>query len=232
VQIVLCSFRVLENTGHRCIVGVSSHQLTIDTLTQHMQGDSGRGATRINAIESRQDILDGQMSSVLAKVDANTETLSELKTLLHRFMGSVKVVDIGSPSESKSVVEQRSAVQVRNVEGLDALLFSRQENYIPVTLQKEAQSGDLIDTPPDPIWSAKGAAAKMLLSISSPEHRGGGENYSGHPNVVSPTNDRSGKKEGQQEPEVDPYTLPKLPDTLPKPQSVAKEVTPLPTLYL
>jgi hypothetical protein len=228
VQIVLCSFRVLENTGHRCIVGVSSHQLTVGTLTQHMQGYSGRGVARVNAIESRQDILDGQMSSVLAKVDANTETLSELKTLLHRFMGSVKVADIGSPSESKSVVEQCSGAQVRNVEGLDALLSGRQENYIPITLQNEVQSGDLVDTPPDPIWSA----AKTLLSISSPEHRGGGENCSGHPNVVSPTNDRSSKKEGQQELEVDPYTLPKSPDTLPKSQSVAKEVTPLPTLYL
>jgi hypothetical protein len=223
---------VLENTGRRCIVGVSSHQLTVGTLTQHMQGYSGRGAARINTIESRQDILDGQMSSVLAKIDANTKTLSELKTLLHKFMGLIKVADIGSPLESKSVVEQRSGAQVRNVEGLDALLSGCEENYIPVILQNEVQSGDLVDTPPDPIWSAKGAAAKTLLSISSPEHRGSGENYNGHPNVVSPTNDRSGKKEGQQEPEVDPYALPKSLDTLPKPQSVAKEVTPLPTLHL
>jgi hypothetical protein len=131
--------------------------------------------------------LDGQMSSVLAKVDANTETLSELKTLLHRFM---------DPSKSKSVVEQHSGAQVRNVEGLDALLSGRQENYILVTLQNEVQSGDLVDTSPDPIWSAKGVGAKTLLSNSFPEHRGGGENCNGHPNVVSPTNDRSGKKEG------------------------------------
>jgi hypothetical protein len=140
--------------------------------------------------------LDGQMSSVLAKVDANTETLSELKTLLHRFMDSVKVVDIGSPSKSKSVVEQHSGAQVRNVEGLDALLSGRQENYILVTLQNEVQSGDLVDTSPDPIWSAKGVGAKTLLSNSFPEHRGGGENCNGHQNVLSPTNDRSGKKEG------------------------------------
>jgi hypothetical protein len=44
----------------------------------------------------------------LAKVDANIETLSKLKILLHMFMGSVKVADIGSPSESKSIVEHRS----------------------------------------------------------------------------------------------------------------------------
>jgi hypothetical protein len=208
------------------------YQLTIGTLMQHMQGYSDRGTARINAIESRQDILDGQMSLVFAKVDTNIETLSKLKTLLRRFMGSVKVADIGSPLESKSVVKQHSGAQVQNVEGLDALLFGRHENYIPVNPQKEVQSGDLVDTPPDPIWLAKGAVAKTLLSISSPEYRGSGENYSGHPNVVSPTNDRSGKKEGQQEPNVDPYALPKSPDTLSKPQSVAKEVILLPTLHL
>jgi hypothetical protein len=93
---------MFENIGPRCIVGVSSLQLTVGTQTYDMQGYSGSGAARLNAI------LDGKMSSVLAKVDANTETLSELKTLLHRFMDSVKVADIGSPSESKSVVEQCS----------------------------------------------------------------------------------------------------------------------------
>jgi hypothetical protein len=172
------------------------------------------------------------MSSVLAKVDANTETLSELKTLLHRFKGSIKVADIGSPSESKSVVEQRSGAQVRNVEGLDALVSGRHENYIPANPQKEVQSEDLVDTPPDTTWSAKGAAANTLLSISSPGHWGDGENCSGRPNILSPTNNCSGKKEGQQEPDVDPYALPKSPGTLLKPQSVAKEVTPLSTLHL
>jgi hypothetical protein len=73
---------MFENIGPRCIVGVSSLQLTVGTQTYDMQGYSGRGAARLNAIESWQDILDGKMSSVLAKVDANTETLSELKTLL------------------------------------------------------------------------------------------------------------------------------------------------------
>jgi hypothetical protein len=80
------------------------------------------------------------------------------------------------------------------VEGLDTLISEHHENYIPVNPQKEVQSENLVDTPPDPIWSAKGAAANTLLSISSPKHRGNGENCSGHPNVVSPTNDHSGKK--------------------------------------
>jgi hypothetical protein len=118
------------------------------------------------------------------------------------------------------------------VEGLDALISEHHENYIPANPQKEVQSENLVDTPPDPIWSAKGAAANTLLSISFLGHRGDGENCSSRPNVLSPTNDRSGKKEGQQEPDVDPYALPKSPDTLPKPQSVAKEVTPLSTLHL
>lgn len=40
---------------------------------------------------------------------------------------------------------------------------------------------------------------------------------------MSPSNDRSGKKEGQQELDVDPYVLLKSLDILPKPQSLAKE---------
>ena len=97
VQIVLCNFQVFENIGHRCSVGVSSYQLIVGALIHHMQGYYGRSSARINVIESRQDILEGQMSLVLAKVDANIKTLSKLKTLLHRFMGSIKVADISSP---------------------------------------------------------------------------------------------------------------------------------------
>jgi hypothetical protein len=70
----------------------------------HLQCFSSRATARLNAIESRQNILDRKLSSVLATVDANTKTLSELKTLLPKFMGSMKALDIVSPSESKSAV--------------------------------------------------------------------------------------------------------------------------------
>jgi hypothetical protein len=81
--------------------------------------------------------MDGKVSSILEMVDANTKTLFELKTLLHKLMGSIKLSDIGSPSKSRSVVEHRSGAQVCNVEGLEALLSSSHKNYTEATLKKE-----------------------------------------------------------------------------------------------
>jgi hypothetical protein len=49
--------------------------------------------------------MDNKLSLVLATVDANTDTLAELKSMFTKFMGGYKPVDIDSPSESKSVVE-------------------------------------------------------------------------------------------------------------------------------
>jgi hypothetical protein len=59
----------------------------------------------MTAIESRQDVLDGKMSLVLATVDANTVTLSKLKSMLAKFMGNPKAVDNDSLSESKSAID-------------------------------------------------------------------------------------------------------------------------------
>jgi hypothetical protein len=92
----------------RGIVSVCRHPVTVGTIIHHMQGFSGRATARLKAIESRQNILYGKLSSVLAIIDVNTENLSELKTLLHKFMGSMKASDIASPLESKSIVEHRS----------------------------------------------------------------------------------------------------------------------------
>jgi hypothetical protein len=84
-----------------------------------MQGFSTKISGRMTAIESRQNILDGKMSSVLATVDANTTTLSELKSMLAKFMGNPKAVDSGSLSESKFVVDHRSGAEV-HIEGNEA----------------------------------------------------------------------------------------------------------------
>jgi hypothetical protein len=116
------------------IVSVCRHPITIGTIMHHLQAFSGRATARLNAIESRQNILDGKLSSVLATVDANTETLSELKTLLHKFMGYVKASDIASPSESKSAVEHRSTAQLCNVEGLAASLAGGNKHYTKAIL--------------------------------------------------------------------------------------------------
>jgi hypothetical protein len=108
VLIVLYCFTYLNEMFSKGIVSVCRHPVTVGTIMHHLQGFSRRATARLNAIESRQNILDGKLSLVLATVDANTETLSELKTLLHNFMGSVKASDIASPSESKSAVEHRN----------------------------------------------------------------------------------------------------------------------------
>jgi hypothetical protein len=70
-------------------------------------------------------------------IDANIETLLELKTLLYKFMGSVKVLDIGNPFKSKSAVKHWSGAQVCNVEGLEVLLSGGHKNYTETTLEKK-----------------------------------------------------------------------------------------------
>jgi hypothetical protein len=129
VLMVLCCFTYLNEMFSRGIVSVCRHPVTVGTIMHHLQGFYGRATVRLNAIESRKNILHGKLSSVLATVDANTETLSELKTLLYKFMGSVKASDIASLSESKSTVEHRSTAQLCNVEGLATPLAGGNEHY-------------------------------------------------------------------------------------------------------
>lgn len=106
--ILLCCFTYLNEMFSRGIVSICRHLVTVGTIMHHLQGFSSRATARLNTIENRQNIMDGKLSSVLTTVDANTETLSELKTLLHKFMGSVKASDIASPSESKSAAEHHN----------------------------------------------------------------------------------------------------------------------------
>jgi hypothetical protein len=176
-----------------------------------------------------------KLSSVLATVDANTETLSKLKTLLHKFMGSVKASNIASPSESKSAVEHRSSAQLCNVEGLVVPLASGNEHYTKATLQEEAELEEPIETSTDPIWTAKGRATQTLISISSPENQEDADKNSARPKVASgskegavatnPIHFNDGGNEDKCEVDVDPYALPALLDIQEKPQSVAKMVS-------
>jgi hypothetical protein len=217
VLIVLCCFTYLNEMFSRGIVSICRHPITIGTIMHHLQGFCGRAMARLNAIESRQNILDGKLSSVLATVDANTETLSELKTLLHNFMGFVKASDIASPSESKSAVEHRNTTQLCNVEGLAVPLAGGNEYYTKATVQEEVELEEPIETSTDPIWTAKGAAAETLISISSLENRGDAEKNSALPKVASggkegaiatdPIHFNDGGNEGKREVDVDPYAL-------------------------
>ena len=85
ILIVLCCFTYLNEMFSRNIASVCRHLITIGALMHHLQGFFSRATTRLNTIESRQNILDGKLSSILAAVDLNTKTFSELKTLLHKF---------------------------------------------------------------------------------------------------------------------------------------------------
>jgi hypothetical protein len=199
----------------RGIVSVCRHPITVGTI---MQGFSGRATVRLNAIESRQNIMDGKVSSVLTTIDANTETLSELKTLLHKFIGSMKASDIASPSESKSAVEHHSTAQLYNVEGLAAPLACGNKHYTKATLQEEAELEEPVETSIDPIWTAKGGATETLINISSPENRVDADKNSTWPKVASgskegavatdPIHFNDGGNEGKREVDVDPYALP------------------------
>jgi hypothetical protein len=181
--------------------------------------------------------MDGKLSSVLATIDANTETLLELKTLLYKFMGSVKASDIVSPSESKSAVEHRSTTQLCNVEGLAAPLAGGNEHYTKAILHEETELEEPVETSTNPIWTAKGAAAETLISISSPENQGDEDMSSARPKVASrgkvgavatyPIHFNDGGNEDKREVDVDPYALLASPDIQQKPQSVAKMVSPL-----
>jgi hypothetical protein len=53
------------------------------------------------------------------------------------------------------------------VEGLTALLAGGNEHYIKATVQEEVELEEYIETSTDPIWTAKGVAAEMLINISS-----------------------------------------------------------------
>jgi hypothetical protein len=57
-------------------------------------------------MESRQDALEKQMSTVLATFDSNTKTLSELKSMFAKFMNVHKESNSGSPTKSHSPVHQ------------------------------------------------------------------------------------------------------------------------------
>jgi hypothetical protein len=235
--IVLCCFTYLNEMFSRCIVSICRHPLTVGTIMHHLQGFSSRATARLNAIESQQNILDGKLFSVLATVDANTGILSELKTLLHKFMGSVKAAYIASPSESKSAVEHCSTAQLCNVEGLAAPLAGGNEHYTKATLQEEAKLEEPVETSTDPIWTAKGAAVETLISISLPENWRDADKSSARLKVASegkegaivtdPIHFNDSGNEDKCEVDVDPYALPTSPDIQQKPQSVAKMVSPL-----
>jgi hypothetical protein len=96
------------------------------------------------------------------------------------------------------------------------------EHYTKTILQEEAELEEPVETSTDPIWTAKGAAAKTLINISSPENRGDADKSSARPKVAfggkegaittDPIHFIDSGNEGKREVDVDPYALPASPD--------------------
>jgi hypothetical protein len=101
-------------------------------------------------LESRQDVLENKISTVLATVDANTETLSELKSMFAKFMCNMKDSDGGSPSKSRIAVGNLSVAALPTLKGIPGLeppsldsqcLWEEKE----LTLEKHMHGEDDVD---------------------------------------------------------------------------------------
>ena len=69
-------------------------------------------------MENRKDVLENKISNVLETVDANTETLSELKSIFAKFMCNMKDSDGGNLSKSSSAIGNPSVAALPSVEGI------------------------------------------------------------------------------------------------------------------
>jgi hypothetical protein len=75
------------------------------------QGLSDRATARFSAIESRQDDIETKVSKVLESTKPNTKALEELKSIITKCMGRFKEPEDGSPSESRTVLEERAELR-------------------------------------------------------------------------------------------------------------------------
>jgi hypothetical protein len=92
-----------------------------------VQGLSSKATQRMSAIENRQDHLNEKLFEVLACTKAHTEALEELKSMFAKYIGRFRESDEGSPSVSKSALENQVSqpspliqlVEVQNVNTSD-----------------------------------------------------------------------------------------------------------------
>jgi hypothetical protein len=66
-------------------------------------------------LETRQDEIDTKISQVLANTAFHTKALAELKSMLATYIGKEKDRGKGSPSMSKSVLENQVTLQIAPV---------------------------------------------------------------------------------------------------------------------
>jgi hypothetical protein len=210
-------------------VRICGHAVNVVTLVVRMQGYSGPSAARLNAIERRQDVLDNKLSSVLATVDANTDTLAELKSMFTKFMGGHKPVDIDSPS----VLMLESGGQAKQ------LMLGQQDEQAPkhkVKMPPEV---------PRARYTTNTEAAHRAAQILAPKMVEKASKITSRPTTVKRGKEgvvKEGKQgddgteaiefsddenEGGWEIDKDPYALPAVPAIKKKPQTMAKQVSPL-----
>ena len=199
ILIVLCCFTYLNEMFSRDIVSVCRHLVTVGTIMHHLQSLSSRATARLNTIESQQNIVDEKLSSILAIVDANTETLSELKTLLQKFMGSVKESNIASPSKSKSKLKETvgtSADPISTAKG------GAVEMLIGISSPENQGDADKSNTRRKVAFGDKEGAV-----------------------TTDPIHFNDGGNEDKREINVDPYSMAASVNIQEKPQSIAKMVS-------
>jgi hypothetical protein len=90
-----------------------------DVWTLRLEGLSSRASLRISAIESRQDELDEKLSQVLSGTKANQEALDELKSIFVKYVGKLRENDDGSPSMSRSALENQQSQPSLLVESVE-----------------------------------------------------------------------------------------------------------------
>jgi hypothetical protein len=229
-------------------VRICGHAVNVVTLVVRMQGYSGPSVARLNAIERRQDVLDNKLSSVLATVDANTDTLAELKSMFTKFMGGHKPIDTDSPSESKSMVEHRSVAQDQNVESLLMLESGGQAKQLMLGQQDEQAPEHKVKMPPEvprARCTTNTEAAHRAAQILAPKMVEKASKITSRPTTVKRGKEgvvKEGKQrddgtkaiefsddenEGGWEIDKDPYALLAVPAIKKKPQTMAKQVSPL-----
>lgn len=149
---------------------------TFVALTSKVQGLSAKNSSQLRAMESRQDALQEQMSTVLSTVHSQTETLSELKSMFLQFMTVQQKADSPSPTKSQSPVHQQSRAKVLpllSAEGLDLPVQKSgtrgkdKENSVDNSIH----SADEAEAPASVIPSTKERTA--ITTEVSPAYEGG-----------------------------------------------------------
>ena len=71
--------------------------------------------SRMSTLETKQEALEGRMSKIIETTAANRKALQELQLIFTKYMSRFKDNSEGSPSVSKSAIDNDVAAGVQNV---------------------------------------------------------------------------------------------------------------------